>query len=396
MSEASRVSVSVAAERDIYEHCCKKVVFGANARTAAKTADLLSDGRRDKVRRVRKVRTFCSVFGVLALLVTEVAGAQSPATANLSLQQRGMEACMSAQSMATAVEQRLKRSVFVERSGADLLVEIRIVESADHVDVDIALSSGTGVSLGHRSLTSPKGDCNKLNDSLSLVLALMVDLNREEVQHRTTEASDELQKSVAVDANTNSNPKVAQSTTTTTTSSAPPHQPERWVLSLGGNSVLGSVPGLGFALRGAIGRHHSRLSEELGAAVVSPTTRNDGANSKAEFAQYLLDANLCAAPFLLSSVVLRACGGLEFGVTRAEGFGYLRERTALLPNMAPLVRADSTWWPTPRFGLRLGLGAKAAFFRDAFFVVREDGSEHELFRPAFGALFLQADVCVKL
>jgi hypothetical protein len=345
---------------------------------------------------VRKVRTFCSILGVLALLVPEAASAATPATAHLSVDQRAAEACLTKQSLAGAVEQRLKRTVFVDRDVADLRVEILLVESADHVDVEIALASGTGRSLGRRSLTSPRGDCGKLNDSLSLVLALMVDLNREEVQIRTSEAAEEQLQHPALDANTAASRNAAQAKAAPANSVAPEHAASRWVLSLGGFSVLGSLPELGFGLRGALAHHHDRLSEELGFSAVFPVTHGDGPDSKAEFAQYLADANLCAAPLLRPTFTLRVCGGLELGMMRAEGIGYLRERTAHLPSIAPLVRTDSTWWPTPRLGLRLGLGVKAPIYRDGFFVVREDGSDHELFRPAFGALFLQADVCMKL
>jgi hypothetical protein len=302
------------------------------------------------------------------------------------------------QSLAAAVEQRLKRTIFVERDRSDLLVEIRLAQSSEQIDVEISLSTETGQSLGKRSLSNPNGDCSKLHDSLSLVLALMVDLNREEVQTRSSEVTRETRESTHLHANTDQSRGLGQPKTTPAGPivSRPEGSASRWILSLGGFSLLGALPELAYGARGAVALHGSTISEELGIAVVFPVTSQDGTSGKAEFSQYLADGSLCSAPFARRSWEFRLCGGLELGITRAQGSGYLRERTAHLPVLSPSFRTDSTWWPTSRFGLRLGFGAKAPVYRDRFFVVREDGSEHELFRPAFGALFLQADVCMKL
>jgi hypothetical protein len=168
------------------------------------------------------------------------------------------------------------------------------------------------------------------------------------------------------------------------------------LLSLGGFSVLGSMPHVGFGIRGAAEWHHSRTSFELGVATVFSNTESDRSGSKAVFSQYLTDPSICFAPLERHRIRLRFCGGIELGMTHAEGRGYLRERAAFLPTIAPLARTNSTWWPTPRFGLGFGVGVKTAVYREHFYVLREDGSEHEIFRPSVGTVFLQADVCVKL
>jgi hypothetical protein len=347
---------------------------------------------------VRKVGSFTILIGVLALFLPQFSRAAAPKTVHLLLRQQGTEACITSLSLENAVEQRLNRHVFVENGAPDLRVTIDVIETTDQAQVDISLTAGTGQDLGHRSLVSPRGDCRQLSDSLALVLALMIDLNRDEIpplESKATETSQGNQIETAENT-AQTSPESQNSETSKRTPDNRRNAIVPSILTLGGFSVLGSMPQVGIGIRGAAEWHYARTSFELGVATVFSNTVNDRFSSKAVFSQYLVDPSVCYAPLEHQTIHLRFCGGLELGMTHAEGRGYLRERAAFLPTIAPLVRTNSTWWPTARFGLRFGVGVKAAVYRERFYVLREDGSEHEVFRPSFGTVFLQADVCVKL
>jgi hypothetical protein len=399
LRQTGGVAESVTSARCHYEKGGKKTtVLRRSIGAFRKTADLPSAVRRDRLRAVRKVGSFHTLIGVLALLVPQVSRAAIPKTVQLLLRQHGTESCITQLSLENTVEQRLNRHVFVKDSAPDLKVTIDVVETTGQTHVDISLAAGTGQDLGHRFLDSPRGDCQQLYDSLALVLALMIDLNRDKVpaEESITTDTGQANKTEGTEKTTSPSPKSPSLEVSKLTPSNPRVTLLPSVLTFGGFSVLGSTPHVGFGLRGAIEWHHSRTSFELGVATVFSNTESDRSGSKAVFSQYLTDPSICFAPLERHRIRLRFCGGIELGMTHAEGRGYLRERAAFLPTIAPLARTNSTWWPTPRFGLGFGVGVKTAVYREHFYVLREDGSEHELFRPSVGAVFLQADVCVKL
>ncbi len=86
------------------------------------------------------------------------------------------ESCITAAELGTRVEAHLHRPVFVSPSAADISIEGRIEKSPS--GTFHAVVGGTrrdGTSLGTRDLVSEGSDCRALDDSLVLVVALMID-----------------------------------------------------------------------------------------------------------------------------------------------------------------------------------------------------------------------------
>src|SRR5687768_1952397 len=86
----------------------------------------------------------------------------------------GADACMDGARLARSVERRLKRRVFVSEAQADLRFRVRFRGVGEQVEARIELSNRDGTSRGTRLLVTT-GHCSKLDDSLALSVALLVD-----------------------------------------------------------------------------------------------------------------------------------------------------------------------------------------------------------------------------
>src|SRR5688572_11144275 len=87
----------------------------------------------------------------------------------------GAEGCMSQPQLQRSVEKRLKRRVFVPEAEAQLRMRVRFVAQPDsQIEARIELASQDGTPRGTRSLVTT-GHCSKLDDSLALSVALLVD-----------------------------------------------------------------------------------------------------------------------------------------------------------------------------------------------------------------------------
>ena len=86
----------------------------------------------------------------------------------------GAEACVDQARLARGVERRLKRRVFVSEAEADLRFRVIFVATGEQLEARIELSNRDGTPRGTRSLVTT-GHCSKLDDSLALSVAMLVD-----------------------------------------------------------------------------------------------------------------------------------------------------------------------------------------------------------------------------
>ena len=86
----------------------------------------------------------------------------------------GADACMSQPALTRSVERRLKRRVFVSAAEASLRLRVSFVQRDAEIEARIELASTDGTPRGTRSLLTT-GHCSKLDDSLALSVALLVD-----------------------------------------------------------------------------------------------------------------------------------------------------------------------------------------------------------------------------
>jgi hypothetical protein len=332
--------------------------------------------------RVPNVRRFLSSLpcvGTLAILTSARAHGSEHATAQIETMGARFD-CASAESLIATVEQRLQRRVFVATPNADLRVSVEYTGPASEWAADIDLSTSQGRHLGHRRIASQARQCSSLDDSLALVVALMVDLTRLDVQARAKALPVETSTQVRVPAL----PEVTQG----------------WaaVLSLNEIATLGQLPRLGFGteLTTDLRRRRAAFSLRIGIAAFLPSSADDRPSSEARFSLYVAELGICTLLAQLPSGEFRLCAGPQIGIERAQGVGYAMSRTTQTTLVQPFAEAESTWWPVPQFGLLFGLGAAMPLIRDRFYATRADGSQVLLFKPWIVAPFLRAGLCLQL
>jgi hypothetical protein len=120
--------------------------------------------------------------GALALTLV-LGGARSanagsaPRTSSLSwVRLPGADSCVSTQDLARDVEARLRRTVFVSASSADVSVEGRIEpKPPGGWHATISVRDDKGALLGTRNLESPAASCAEMREELAFVIAVMID-----------------------------------------------------------------------------------------------------------------------------------------------------------------------------------------------------------------------------
>lgn len=127
--------------------------------------------------RARRVQQL--TVAVVAALVPTAGSAQPgpPRTSSLSWTRlEGAESCIGTHDLAVEVEKILKRPAIVSPSESDRSIEGRVARGADgKFTATIVHVDGAGKEQGRRVLVSEGPDCRALDDSMSLVIALMID-----------------------------------------------------------------------------------------------------------------------------------------------------------------------------------------------------------------------------
>lgn len=333
-----------------------------------------------KLARMRAPRYRRRFFGVLAVLSSSRAYASEFATAQLQTYAPERADCASSATLASAVEAHLQRQMFVRQPSADLDVKVAYAREPKHWVADIELKTAAGRPLGRRKLSSQASECSAMNESLALILALMVDLTRAEVTTRSAPAVPGIATEVHV--------------------AEPPAPASAWLaqLSLTGQLRLGQLPDLaaGAGLATVL-RHRSGWGPRLGVAAWLPSSEQDhSTRAGARFSAYVAEIGLCRELQHAGRLELSLCTGSELGLLRGQGIGYQRSQTARTPLIDPYALAESTWWPTAHLGLQLGLSVTFPLIRDQFYATRSDGSEIALFKPAAVVPSLRVGICLQL
>jgi hypothetical protein len=318
---------------------------------------------------------------LLALLVPSRARAEDVGTppassARLELV-RPVEArsCLSAAALERSVEQRLRRAVFQAATPA-LVVHVVFERRGAQWFVRIELRDAEGP-LGARELSTEAAHCSALDDSLALVVALLVDTppERESVSSPTPaapalpKASGQVRRPAEI--------RVPRETFA-------PREAARFGVRLSALAALGLLPGL------ALG---AELAFQVQFPQVPPivllfeafTPRREtlgGRDAGAELGSERLGLEVCPALVAWPTARIETCLGQRVGRMRAEGFGFDRNLTTDRLHYAVSAGLNSVLALSAWLELSAGMRAEVPLTRDDF-AVRPGGSEAEvLFRPA--------------
>lgn len=227
----------------------------------------------------------------------------------------GAEACIDAAALADRVGARLGRPVFDGAGPAAVVIDAGVEPGATGWRATIIVRGPDGLARGARQLDQPGPDCHALDEPLTLVLALMIDLDA---------------TSTPLDGATPPPPPR-------------PRTPWRGEVALAAAAGLGVVPALGGGGRVAV----TIDAPWLWPVVVGGAWWADGRRVPAGASQGVrlrprqVDAALCPPAWRRGRVRLAGCGGGALARVDAAGIGFDRNHavTATVVSAAVAGRA---------------------------------------------------------
>ncbi len=292
---------------------------------------------------------------------TAASGATDPEriTASLSwVRAADTEGCISTEALSSEVEARLGRSVFGARSSADMRIEgsIQRVDSPNvRWRVRFTLYDVGGKPLGHRDLESDREDCAALDDSLALIVALLVDLHKDEAREQQRRLAP---RPPAKKPTTFRIPKRTRKIDRR-------RAPEVWS-AVGVSTSYGYLPQAALGIRLAVGLDPAVFwPMELDAILTFPSERHTNTGG-ARFTARSVGLSICPLTLRQSWVVTRACAGGRLGQLIATGFGFdeTHEPNVLVPS--GLARVTAMFPLGDHFGVSAGAGALVPLKRPRF------------------------------
>jgi hypothetical protein len=368
-----------------------------------------------------------SLSCVLVLLALRSAQAEG-ASARLELAKGpGAEQCIDGRALMRSVEFRLQRRVFRQDRPATLDVRIALNRKADASwSADISMRDAAGSFLGSRSIVTAAAHCSALDDSLALVVALLVDAPPAPVSVEprpeskpagpstatpSVTAAPSSAPSPAVDGASTAppttspvrapkNPLLAPKTVTITLPRDTParRQPWRFNVSLEGIGAFGLLPGMAAGMELGVGAKAPTVPEIRVFTGLYPKSQDQrvGANSGARFSFADVGLELCPLDRALRAVHWLGCAGQTIGLMRVAAFGFDENTTTTHLSYALLAWTGLTIPFVRSFAGRLGVRAEVPLERGIFTYGSRDGSERGLFETKPVTAVLDAGLIVGL
>ena len=338
---------------------------------------------------MRPLSWFAWCTSSLLLPISLQAAEPALASARLDLVKGpGSEQCIDRPALRNAVDARLKRQAFRNDVPATLHIEIALERKPPGWSARLTLRGVSGELLGQRSLVSATRHCSALDDSLALVVALLVD------SPPTPEAAD-----VRVEAPTgkteSAQPPPQSSEQELTTLEIPretlaPREPWQFASSIGGSATFGLLPGLATGVElGIAGKAPGAPVMRLFAtAYVEREQRRVGSNSGANFDFTQLSLDVCPWDRTFGAVRWLGCLGQSIGRLKARAFGFDQNSASQRLTFALRAETELKLAFSRTLGGRVGLRAELPLQRAIFSYGARDGSDRDLFsvKPITAAL----------
>lgn len=296
------------------------------------------------------------------------------------------KSCIEAGELERAVEDRLQRKVFVERDH-DVVLRGRASRSSNGAwTVALSLTGAHGQAMGTRTLETKADDCSSLDDSLALVLAVMLDIPKAEVPAPEPPPAEPTSQAGTRPVRQRPAPR---STPLSVPDDTPPRR-EPWQTEISASAVgaVGLLPktSIGLSLRVLVSppRFWTLGIEALALESVDAKVR--GTNAGANFSPKSLGVWVCPLSFDLDVVQTRACLVEHIGRLRVEGFGFDENETSTRTYVNAGLRLDNFAELVGPLGVTLTLGLDVPIVRETFRYGDPAGENPDLFRmePALG------------
>jgi hypothetical protein len=268
--------------------------------------------------------------------------------------------CLSAAALTRSVEARLRRRVF-RRDGA-LLLRVALDRRGANWIAELQLSDSAGP-LGARSLGTAATHCSALDDTLALVVALLVD---------TPPA-----RPVVEPAAESATPKASRASLPTSTPRAAtplvlpadtwaPRAPWEFAGRAGAASLVGVLPGLAAGpLLGVSARWPRGPWLRLEVELALPKQTADGPRG-VRLSSQRAGLSLCGLGVEVGTIDWQFCAGQRVGRVTAQGFGFEQSFAANRLYWAAVVGGELSFRLTRSLYLPVALSAEIPLTRDQF------------------------------
>ena len=301
------------------------------------------------------------------------------------------EQCVAAAVLERAVEARLGRAVFTDEAETPLRIRLTLARRGQSEwAANLALEAADGTALGQRQITSRGAHCSVLDESLALVVALLVDAPlaaQVEKEARGTQSPNGTQPAPGAKPTTILVPADANAPRA-------PWRIEATAEVLAAFSVLPSRA-WGFEV-GVAARAPQAIALRLFAGAYQPRSVEASPTSSARFALSYLGLEVCPIESRFGSLRGAACLGQTVGTLHASATGFDENSSTRRLYFAILARAELVLPLSERVGVRIDARAEAPLSRAEFVYAAAEGDERRLFQGGTVAAVVGAGLTVRL
>ena len=278
-----------------------------------------------------------ALFSWLSAASAAEAAEPRPVTAALDWHRSSAaDDCLEEGDLAAGVEARLHHPVFGPRERADVIVGVRLGRRPQGSWLaQIELRTAKGQLVGTRELVTAAEHCSALDESLTLAIALMVDISADELPEPAREPAPRAPRPV---------PQRAPIELPRQTHA--PRKPWRFGAAALGTVALGLLPGVSPGVRVGFGAEPPAFWLTELYASWWPPQRDSSGDEGARLTLATLGLYLCPLELGTETTAAVFCFGQEVGQLTVSGFGFERndERTRLTTTWASALGFRSASW----------------------------------------------------
>ena len=338
--------------------------------------------------------------GLLAPHGAQAKGKQN-ASARLELANgAGTEQCLDQRSLLHAVEARLQRRAFRTDVPATLYLKLAFTRESGTWSALLTMRDGSGAFLGQRSLVTQASDCSALDDSLALIVALLVDSPPPPQPEPTPEPPRLTERAAPTAPNPGApaEPNPGPPTLLLPRDTPAPRQPWRWQLAVAGSGAIGLLPGFAPGFELGVGAKAPAFPElRLFAGWYAPREQlrsEQDAGARFDLAYLGLEVCPFEQQFGISSWFV--CAGQSLGRLRVTAFGFDENSTSNHLTYAFLLRGGVQVALASHWAARLGIRAELPLSRGVYGYGTPDGGQQGLYQASPVAAVLDLGIVVRL
>jgi len=322
----------------------------------------------------------------------------------------GVDQCLGARALERAVDFRLRRHAFRADLPATLYVTVILRRDPEAGwTAEIAVRDAAATLLGTRNIASLARHCSSLDESLALVVALLVDdppspeVPLESPTSPPTPLDTAPTSAPAPSAHAEPPPPAPAPISKPTRITLPPetHAPrEPWHVAVQASGALafGLLPGVAPGVQAGIelAPPHGPALELFGASFFARRAQRANGSAGADFNASAIGLELCPLEYERAALRWTACGGQSVGWVSVKSFGFDVDSSSSHLRYALLGWSGLELFMTRTFAVRFGARVEIPLSREIFDYSARDGSEPTLYETSPIAALLDVGVLARL